>query len=89
MFFDFIQLIQFVLGLVDRVVMEVVKVLFFDVDRIFLKGKIWNVFSNEFYLIDMNQFGEMVFIDEVMGDIIGGEMYYGWLCQFCEKMREW
>lgn len=85
---DLIQPIQLASGPADRAVTEAVKALLSDVDRIFSKGKTWNASSNESHLTDTNQLGEMVLIDEVTGDIIGGETYYGWSRQFCEKMRE-
>lgn len=37
-------------------------------------------------VVDINQMGEIIERDE-LGDIVGGETYYGWSRAFCEKMR--
>ncbi|KAL2207959.1 hypothetical protein CC79DRAFT_1321966 [Sarocladium strictum] len=85
---ELIKPIQMSSGPADKVLREAVETLLLDVDRIFSKGKQWEADSNESLQIETNGLGEMVLIDEITGDIVGGETYYGWSRQFCEKMKE-
>ncbi|VUC33269.1 unnamed protein product [Clonostachys rosea] len=37
---------------------------------------------------EINELGERIVLDEVTGEIIGGETYYGWSTQFCQQMKD-
>ncbi|KAK3997560.1 hypothetical protein QBC44DRAFT_315081 [Cladorrhinum sp. PSN332] len=64
-------------GLVDAV-----KKLLDDVDKIYFKDTEHNKTVQ-----DVGQMGEIIETDEITGEIIGGETYYGWSRAFCEKMK--
>ncbi|KAH8176996.1 RNA polymerase II-binding domain-containing protein [Sarocladium implicatum] len=85
---DLIQPIRLNSGPADKILTEAVQTLLSDVDRIFSKGRSWDLSDKDAQHVDTNQLGEMVLIDEVTGDTVGGETYYGWSRQFCEKMKE-
>ncbi len=36
---------------------------------------------------DIGELGERIVIDEITGDVISGETYYGWSLRFCEQMK--
>ncbi|KAJ9426269.1 hypothetical protein QL093DRAFT_2180227 [Fusarium oxysporum] len=36
----------------------------------------------------LGELGERVVLDEITGEVIAGDTYYGWSRQFCEKMKE-
>ncbi|KAK4104891.1 hypothetical protein N658DRAFT_392967, partial [Parathielavia hyrcaniae] len=69
-------------GPADKSLVEAVKSLLVDVERIYSKE------------IDLDEpppnvgrLGERVEIDELTGEIIDGDTYYGWSRAFCEKMK--
>ncbi|KAK4127525.1 hypothetical protein N657DRAFT_641529 [Parathielavia appendiculata] len=69
-------------GPADKSLVEAVKSLLVDVERIY---------SKEVNLDEpppnVGRLGERVEIDELTGDIIDGDTYYGWSRAFCEKMK--
>ncbi|KAF7533042.1 hypothetical protein G7Z17_g13568 [Cylindrodendrum hubeiense] len=81
---DLIRPIQLVSGPADKALATAVKDLLSDVERIFSKDQKIDDDAH----IDLNELGERVVLDEITGEIVGGETYYGWSRQFCEKMTE-
>ncbi|KAH7165744.1 hypothetical protein EDB81DRAFT_780312 [Dactylonectria macrodidyma] len=81
---ELIRPIQLVSGPANKTLATAVKNLLSDVERIYSKGQKTSDEAN----VDLNELGERVVLDEVTGEIVGGETYYGWSRQFCEKMME-
>ncbi|SPN98965.1 uncharacterized protein DNG_02004 [Cephalotrichum gorgonifer] len=79
---DMIKPLQFAQGPADKPVVEAVKTLLAKVDQLFSKGRTWDEHA------DMNEMGESVILDEVTGEVVGGETYYGWSRGFCKKMKD-
>ncbi|KAK4238725.1 hypothetical protein C8A03DRAFT_43582 [Achaetomium macrosporum] len=69
-------------GPADKSLVEAVKHLLADVDRIYSKEANFDEPAS-----DISRLGERVEIDEITGEIIGGDTYYGWSRAFCEKMK--
>ncbi|KHJ30716.1 putative calcium homeostasis endoplasmic reticulum protein [Erysiphe necator] len=81
---DMIKPLQFVSGPADESLVSAVKKLLSDVDEIFTEEQE----NNEKTLWDIDELGQPIIIDEITGDIIDGEGYYGWSRNFCEKMKK-
>ncbi|KAJ4256692.1 hypothetical protein NW762_008788 [Fusarium torreyae] len=81
---DLIRPIQLAPGPADKVLVNAVQDLLGDVERMFSKEQKWN----DEPTTDLNDLGERIVLDEITGEVIGGETYYGWSRQFCEKMKE-
>ncbi|KAK3308155.1 uncharacterized protein B0T15DRAFT_99326 [Chaetomium strumarium] len=69
-------------GPADKSLVEAVKNLLADVDRIYSKEANFDEPAS-----DINRLGERVEIDEITGETVGGDTYYGWSRAFCEKMK--
>ncbi|KAG5965415.1 hypothetical protein E4U58_002809 [Claviceps cyperi] len=80
---DQINPIQFAPGPANKALAAAVKALVSDAERIFSKESL----PEDEGVVDINELGERIFLDELTGDIIGGETYYGWSRQFCEHMK--
>ncbi|KAH6987903.1 hypothetical protein BKA56DRAFT_669502 [Ilyonectria sp. MPI-CAGE-AT-0026] len=81
---ELIRPIQLVSGPADKALATAVKSLLSDVERLFSKDQKMDDDPH----LDLNELGERVVLDEITGEIVGGETYYGWSRQFCEKMTE-
>ncbi|KAG8424931.1 hypothetical protein J3458_001685 [Metarhizium acridum] len=81
---DLIRPIQLAPGPADKVVTAAVKALLSDAERIFSHDRRPDDDSH----IDVNEMGEKIVLDEVTGEVIGGETYYGWSRRFCERMKD-
>ena len=81
---DMIKPLQFVPGPADKRLIQAVTDLLADVDRIYAKEGAISDSQTE----DIDQLGQRIIVDEITGDIIGGETYYGWSRPFCEKMKQ-
>ena len=75
--------LQLASGPADKTLVDAVKKLLVDVDNIYAKGV-----PADDAAFDIDQLGEQVELDEITGEILGGETYYGWSRTFCEKMKE-
>lgn len=69
-------------GPADKSLVEAVKQLLVDVDKIYSKEM-----NLDEPTPNISRLGERVEIDEITGEIIGGDTYYGWSRPFCEKMK--
>lgn len=79
---DLIKPLQFVAGPADDTLVLAVKDLMDAVDTIYGKevdqeGRSW----------DIDELGQPIMLDEITGEVIDGEGYYGWSRSFCEKMK--
>ncbi|KAM3084240.1 hypothetical protein ACMFMG_001655 [Clarireedia jacksonii] len=80
---DMIKPLQFVAGPADENLITAVKSLLDDVDAIFDTPS----GQDERAALDIDELGQPIILDEVTGEIIDGEGYYGWSRVFCEKMK--
>ncbi|RKU45953.1 hypothetical protein DL546_004915 [Coniochaeta pulveracea] len=80
---EMIKPLQLAPGPADKSLVDAVNKLLVDVDRIYSTGP--GRGDGATYTID--QMGEVVELDEINGDIVNGETYYGWSRAFCEKMK--
>ncbi|KAF5690248.1 hypothetical protein FCIRC_1001 [Fusarium circinatum] len=78
MFPDQIRPIQLAAGPADKVLVNAVQDLLGEVERMFSKEQKWNNEPGN----DLNELGERVVLDEITGEVIGGDTYYGWSRQF-------
>ncbi|KAF7563373.1 hypothetical protein G7046_g751 [Stylonectria norvegica] len=81
---DLIRPLQLAPGPADKALAAAVRNLLSDVERLFSKERK----PEDDALVDVNELGERIVLDEITGEIIGGETYYGWSRQFCEKMKD-
>ncbi|PTB69454.1 hypothetical protein BBK36DRAFT_150103 [Trichoderma citrinoviride] len=81
---DQIRPIQLAAGPADRRVVDAVKTLLKDADYIYSKESEPSDDVHTGY----SEMGERIILDEITGEVIGGDSYYGWSRQFCERMRE-
>jgi len=81
---EMIKPLRFSTGPVDKQLIKAVQDLLADVDRIYSKGNLINGDRTE----DVDQLGQRVILDEITGEIIEGETYYGWSRPFCQKMKQ-
>jgi hypothetical protein len=79
---NMIKPLQLAGGSADKNLINAVKKLLGDVDKIYAKDTLLDGDS----AVDVSQMGEFIERDE-LGDIVRGETYYGWSKTFCEKMR--
>ncbi len=79
---DMIKPLQFVAGPADENLVLAVKGLLDDVRRIY-----GEMDEDDKVSWDMDELGQPIIIDEITGDILDGEGYYGWSRSFCEKMK--
>ncbi|PSS00791.1 hypothetical protein BD289DRAFT_423322 [Coniella lustricola] len=70
-------------GPADKDLVDAVKKLLGDVDKIYARTV---QYEGDSSLLDLSQMGELLERDE-LGDLVGGETYYGWSKAFCEKMK--
>lgn len=80
-----IRPLQLAGGPADKSLIQAVKKLLRDVDKIY--GKDARPEGDSSNALDFSQMGEVIERDE-MGEIASGETYYGWSRAFCEKMKQ-
>lgn len=81
---DMIKPLQLTAGPAEKNLIKAVQDLLADVDRIYNKDQREAERSTE----DIDQLGQRVVRDEITGEVIDGESYYGWSRAFCEKMKQ-
>ncbi|GAW16854.1 hypothetical protein ANO14919_062970 [Xylariales sp. No.14919] len=81
---EMIRPLRFASGPADKQLIKAVQDLLADVDRIYSKECVGNNIPTE----DIDQMGQRVVLDEITGEIVGGETYYGWSRSFCQKMKQ-
>lgn len=75
--------LQFVAGPADETLVIAVKDFMKDVEALFGTEEEHDGTP----AIDIDQLGQPILHDEISGDPIGGEGYYGWSKQFCKNMK--
>ena len=80
---DLIKPLQFVAGPADEELVMAVKGLLDDVQKIFGGESD----QDDKASWDMDELGQPIILEEISGDVLGGEGYYGWSRTFCEKMK--
>ena len=78
-----IRPLQFVAGPADEGLVLAVKDLLDDVQKIF-EGETDEAGDTVW---DIDELGQPIVLDEITGDVLEGEGYYGWSRSFCEKMK--
>ncbi|KAK7402739.1 hypothetical protein QQX98_011496 [Neonectria punicea] len=81
---DLIRPLQLSPGPADKALATAVKSLLSDVERMFSKEQKMDDDPH----VDVSELGERVVLDEITGEVVDGETYYGWSRQFCKKMTE-
>ncbi|KAJ9139394.1 RNA polymerase II-binding domain protein [Pleurostoma richardsiae] len=81
-----IRPLQLAPGPADKGLIEAVKKLLVDVDRIYARDLRLDDDDGASRL-DVDQMGEVVERDEITGEVVGGTTYYGWSRAFCERMQ--
>lgn len=76
--------LQFMAGPADEKLVQAMKVFFTDVDRIYEPGAL----ESSDGIVDIDELGQPVVRDEITGDILEGETYYGWSRSFCQQMKK-
>ncbi|TLD23908.1 hypothetical protein PspLS_06650 [Pyricularia sp. CBS 133598] len=84
-----IKPLQLASGPADKGLVDAVSRLLARVDRIY--GKDVRLADDEtpgeYPAVDIDQMGERVELDEITGEVLDGETYYGWSRAFCKKMK--
>lgn len=80
---DLIKPLQFVAGPAEERLALAVKELLDDADIIYGAEKE----QDDKMTWDIDELGQLIIQDEITGDVIDGEGYYGWSRSFCEKMK--
>lgn len=80
---DMVKPLQFVAGPANEELVIAVKALLDDVQTIFGAEP----GQDERNVFDVDELGQPIIRDEITGEIIDGEGYYGWSRVFCEKMK--
>lgn len=79
-----IKPLQLASGPADKSLVEAVQKLLGDVDKIYAQDV---RLDSDLAVAEISQMGEVIERDE-MGDVVGGETYYGWSRGFCEKLKQ-
>lgn len=80
---DMIKPLKFVAGPADEGLVLAVKALLEDVDMIYGRESE----REEKGIMDIDDLGQPIILDEITGEVLEGEGYYGWSRSFCEKMK--
>ncbi|KAL4788525.1 hypothetical protein BJX76DRAFT_365777 [Aspergillus varians] len=82
---DMIKPLQFLAGPADEKLATALKVFLADVDRIYAPG---GLEQKDGEMVDIDELGQTVVRDEITGEILEGETYYGWSRSFCQQMQK-
>ncbi|KAJ5665223.1 uncharacterized protein N7477_007671 [Penicillium maclennaniae] len=81
---DSIKPLQFLAGPADESLVQALKGFLKDVDLIYGNEELVKDNGN----IDIDELGQRIVRDEITGDILDGETYYGWSRAFCQQMKK-
>ncbi|KAJ5104661.1 hypothetical protein NUU61_002008 [Penicillium alfredii] len=81
---DTIKPLQFLRGPADASLVHALKDFLKDVDRIYGADDLIKGDGHT----DIDELGQTINRDEITGDILDGETYYGWSRAFCQQMRK-
>lgn len=79
-----IRPLQFMAGPADETLVQALKGFLKDVDQIYGIEELVKGDGNT----DIDELGQRVVRDEITGDILDGETYYGWSRAFCQQMKK-
>lgn len=79
-----IKPLQFLAGPADGNLVQALKGFLKDVDQIYGNEEVIQDDGN----IDIDELGQRIVRDEITGDILDGETYYGWSRAFCQQMKK-
>jgi CID domain len=79
--------LRFTPGPADKALVNAVKDLLQDVNKIFDTSQAQHQSEDAFW--DIDELGQVLLRDEITGEIVGGEGYYGWSKGFCERMKRY
>ncbi|KAG0646609.1 hypothetical protein D0Z07_7354 [Hyphodiscus hymeniophilus] len=79
---DLIKPLQFIAGPADDDLVAAVKGLLGDAQVIYGETA-----QDDRVAWDMDELGQPIVLDEITGDVLEGEGYYGWSRAFCDKMK--
>ncbi|KAL4994170.1 hypothetical protein BDV10DRAFT_10676 [Aspergillus recurvatus] len=82
---DMIKPLQFLAGPADEKLVAALKEFLADVDRIYNPG---TPKQKDGEIVDIDELGQTVIRDEITGDVLEGETYYGWSRSFCQQMKK-
>ncbi|KAL4977071.1 hypothetical protein BDW66DRAFT_41993 [Aspergillus desertorum] len=82
---DMIKPLQFLAGPADEKLVTALKVFLADADRIYHPGSHKH---KDGEIVDIDELGQTVIRDEITGDILEGDTYYGWSRSFCQQMKK-
>ncbi|KAJ5689280.1 hypothetical protein N7462_003672 [Penicillium macrosclerotiorum] len=82
---DAIKPLQFLAGPADESLVRALKGFFQEVDQIY---GIEDALDDNDGNADVDELGQRVMRDEITGDILEGETYYGWSRAFCQQMKK-
>ncbi|KAJ5280319.1 hypothetical protein N7478_005691 [Penicillium angulare] len=78
-----IKPLQFLAGPADETLVTAIKGFLKDVDQIYGTEELVKDDDN----VDIDELGQRVTRDEISGDVLAGETYYGWSRAFCQQMN--
>ncbi|KAJ5461479.1 uncharacterized protein N7458_003031 [Penicillium daleae] len=81
---DSIKPLQFLAGPADQSLVQALKGFLQEVDQIYGTEELINDDEN----MDIDELGQQITRDEITGDILDGETYYGWSRAFCQQMKK-
>ena len=81
---DSIKPLQFLAGPADETLVDALKGFLKDVDQIYGTEELIKDDGN----VDIDELGQRITRDEITGDILDGETYYGWSRAFCHQMKK-
>ncbi|KAJ5759762.1 hypothetical protein N7520_006918 [Penicillium odoratum] len=79
-----IKPLQFLAGPADQTLVNALKGFLIEVDQIYDTEELVPDDENA----DIDELGQRITRDEITGDILDGETYYGWSREFCRKMKK-
>ncbi|OXV08695.1 hypothetical protein Egran_03550 [Elaphomyces granulatus] len=82
---DAVKPMQFPAGPADEKLVVALKTFLKDVDRIYGSEELPH---DENAVVDIDELGQQVVRDEITGEIIDSDTYYGWSRTFCQQMKK-
>lgn len=82
---DLIKPLFLTAGPADQKLVSAVKTFLSDVDQIYGPGE---PDQKDGGIVDIDELGQTVVRDEITGEILEGETYYGWSRSFCQQMKK-
>jgi hypothetical protein len=81
---EIVKPLQFLAGPADEKLVTALKKFLKDVDRIYGSDE----HPDNENGVDIDELGQIVTRDEITGEVIDGDTYYGWSREFCQQMKK-